>query len=183
MIKIFFANVGMIFLIFLSVGFFKMEEYLLGLLSVIFIFICLYVYLFIMLSAIEDLKKEKIYKILKKIDTSLFKKIHIFLLFTKDEKEIIDSLPIIEKINQKDPEWFIRNVSNKIKIKDELLSNKQFINYLRNFSKETVYKYFKEDIENLKYQVPSNYNKNYDYFKELVKEKKYTKEEVKIINI
>lgn len=140
-------------------------------------------YFFLMSSVIDDLKKEKIYKILRKIDTSLFKKIHIFLLFTKDEKEIIDSLPIIEKINQKDPEWFIRNVSKKIKIKDEFLSNKQFINYLRNFSKETVYKYFKEDIENLKYQVPSNYNKNYDYFKELVKEKKYTKEEVKIINI
>lgn len=167
MIKIFIITIGLSFLIYLSEGVFKLKNDFLIFQYIMCVFVYLLTYISIILSYIENVE---MYKILKKIDNSLFKKKYIFMLFKKDQKEIMNSLTIIEKINQKDPEWFIRVLSRKKELKIYLLSKKEFINYLNNFNKDIIQKYFKEEIENLKYIADDN--QNYLYFKELIKLKK-----------
>ncbi len=118
---------------------------------------------------------QKIYIILKKIDKSYFKSIYISILFKKDKEEICQSLDIIKNINKENPEWFISNLRKEIKLKNYLLSKKSFIEYLSSFDNKTIEKYFKEDIENLKY----NYNQSYEYyyFKGFI-EKRFTKKDI-----
>lgn len=167
MIKIFIITISMSFLIYLSEGVFNLENDFLIFQYIMCVFVYLLTYIFIILSYIENVE---MYKILKKIDNSLLKKIYIFMLFKKDQKEIMDSLTIIEKINQKDPEWFIRVLSRKKELKIYLLSKKEFINYLNNFNIDIIQKYFKEELENVKYIADNN--QNYLYFKELIRLKK-----------
>lgn len=167
MIKIFIITISLSFLIYLSEGVFNLENDFLIFQYIICVFVYLLTYIFIILSYIENVE---MYKILKKIDNSLLKKIYIFMLFKKDQKEIMDSLTIIEKINQKDPEWFIRVLSRKKELKIYLLSKKEFINYLNNFNTDIIQKYFKEELENVKYIADNN--QNYLYFKELIRLKK-----------
>lgn len=167
MIKIFIITISLSFLIYLSEGVFNLENDFLIFQYIMCVFVYLLTYIFIILSYIENVE---MYKILKKIDNSLLKKIYIFMLFKKDQKEIMDSLTIIEKINQKDPEWFIRVLSRKKELKIYLLSKKEFINYLNNFNIDIIQKYFKEELENVKYIADNN--QNYLYFKELIRLKK-----------
>lgn len=89
MIKIFIITIGLSFLIYLSEGVFKLKNNFLIFQYIMCVFVYLLAYIFIILSYIENVE---MYKILKKID---------------------NSLTIIEKINQKDSEWFIRVLSRK----------------------------------------------------------------------
>ncbi len=136
-------------------------------------FFCMYflLYCISIMIKIQDLEKEKIHVILKKIDTETFKSFYISFLFDKNKEDILNSLNVIANINKKNPEWFIKKLSlgSNRELKEYFLSKKEFIDYLKNFKLEIIHKYFKEDIENLKYL--SENNDNYNYFKELVKYK------------
>ncbi len=129
------------------------------------------------ISIIESMFSQEISIILKKIDTRYFKSIYMSILLTKDKEDIVQSLDIIKNINKENPEWFISNLRKEIKLKNYLLSKKSFIEYLSSFDNKTIEKYFKEDIESLKY----NYNQisDYYYFKELI-ENRFNKKNIQI---
>lgn len=170
--------------IFMSVSSFICANLLLEtefVLRALYILILMFIGAFTSAKSIVELLKylyeQEISIILKKIDTDYFKRINISLLFKKDKEEIYKSLNVIKEINKEEPKWFIEGVSKKYELKKYLLSKKSFIEYLSSFDNATIEKYFKKDLEDLKY----NYKKesDYFYFKELI-ENRFNKKIIKI---
>lgn len=97
------------------------------------------------------------------------------LLFSDYEiKELISNSEFIEQCFE-DKEIILKNMKNKDKIK--LIKDENIVKYLSNFDFPIIEKYFKEEIELLKFE---NNNLDYSKFIDLMNNKKVELKQIKV---